>query len=104
MKTYNEILKLIDAGFTRDEILAMEEQTQPEQPEPVEEQSQAQEQTAQPQLADQLMELIGRMDKKLNEIQAANIYASQQPEKTQSHVMTDVEALEEIIRPYRPDK
>ena len=99
MKAYNEIIKLLEAGFTHEEILAMEEQ-QPE-PEPAPEPEQAQPAES-PDLAGQLMELIGRMDKKITELQAFNIYTSQQPEQEQ-HVMTDVEALEEIIRPYRSE-
>lgn len=98
MKTYNEIIKLLDAGFTRDEILAMEEQQAPE-PAPEPEPAQPAEETN---LSGQLMELIGKMDKKITELQAMNIYQSQQPEPEQ-HVMTDVEALEELIRPYRPE-
>lgn len=95
MKSYNEILKLLDAGFTRDEILSMEEETPapaPADPAPA----------AEPDPADKLAELIAKMDRKLTELQAANIYNAQQPE-TAPHVMTDVEALEELIRPHRPD-
>lgn len=96
MKSYKEILKLLDAGFTRDEILSMEEETPapaPADPAPA----------AEPDPADKLAELIAKMDRKLTELQAANIYSAQQPEQTQPHVMTDVEALEELIRPHRPD-
>ena len=96
MKSFNEILKLLDAGFSRDEILAMEEeQAEPAPAEP----AAAQE----PDPADKLAELIARMDRKLTELQAANIYSAQQPDQAPAHVMTDVEALEELIRPHRPD-
>ena len=99
MKTFKEIVKLLDAGFTRDEILAMEEQEQA--PEPA-----APEQTEEPAAQNAVMqavnEMLAKMDHKLTELQAANIYNQQMPTE-QPHAMTDVEALEELIRPHQRD-
>lgn len=99
MKTFNEIIKLLDAGFTHDEILAMEEEpAQPAAPETPEEPAPA----AQPAPEDVLAGLIQKIDRKLTELQAANIYNQQMPTE-QPHAMTDVEALEELIRPHQRD-
>lgn len=103
MKKYNEIIKLLDAGFTRDEILAMEEEQvqdpDPENPEQTEEPSAPQAENAIMQAVNNMLE---KMDRKLTELQAANIYSSQQPGGADQHEKTAEEALEEIIRPYRP--
>lgn len=99
MKTFKEIVKLLDAGFTHDEILAMEEEpAQPAAPETPEEPAPA----AQPAPEDVLAGLIQKIDRKLTELQAANIYNQQMPTET-PHAMTDVEALEELIRPHTRD-
>lgn len=99
MKSFNEIIKLLDAGFTHDEILAMEEEpAQPAAPETPEEPAPA----AQPAPEDVLAGLIQKIDRKLTELQAANIYNQQMPTE-QPHAMTDVEALEELIRPHTRD-
>ena len=99
MKTFNEIIKLLDAGFTHDEILAMEEEpAQPAAPETPDEPAPA----AQPAPEDVLAGLIQKIDRKLTELQAANIYNQQMPTE-QPHAMTDVEALEELIRPHQRD-
>ena len=99
MKTFNEIIKLLDAGFTHDEILAMEEEpAQPAAPETPDEPAPA----AQPAPEDVLAGLIQKIDRKLTELQAANIYNQQMPTET-PHAMTDVEALEELIRPHTRD-
>lgn len=104
MKKYNEIIKLLDAGFTRDEILAMEEQEQTPSPEP--ETPEQTEEPSVPQAENAIMQAVNtmleKMDRKLTELQAANIYSSQQPGGADQHEKTAEEALEEIIRPYRP--
>ena len=103
MKKYNEIIKLLDAGFTREEILAMEEEQvqdpEPETPEQTEEPSAPPAENAIMQAVNSMLE---KMDRKLTELQAANIYSSQQPGGADQHEKTAEEALEEIIRPYRP--
>lgn len=99
MKSFKEIIKLLDAGFTHDEILAMEEEPdQPAEPETPEEPVPA----AQPAPEDVLAGLIQKIDRKLTELQAANIYNQQMPTE-QPHAMTDVEALEELIRPHKAE-
>lgn len=104
MKKYNEIIKLLDAGFTRDEILAMEEE-QVQTPE-TETPEQTEEPSAQQQTDNAVMQavndMLAKMDRKLTELQAANIYSSQQPGGADQHEKTAEEALEEIIRPHRP--
>ena len=104
MKKYNEIIKLLDAGFTRDEILAMEEEQvqdpEPETPEQTEEPSAPQQ--AENAIMQAVNSMLEKMDRKLTELQAANIYSSQQPGGADQHEKTAEEALEEIIRPYRP--
>ena len=100
MKSFNEIIKLLDAGFTHDEILAMEEEpAQPAVPEASEETAPAAQQAPE----DVLAGLIQKIDRKLTELQAANIYNQQMPTETPP-AMTDVEALEEPIRPHQRDK
>lgn len=103
MKKYNEIIKLLDAGFTREEILAMEEE-QVQDPEP--ETSEQTEESSAPQQENAIMQAVNsmleKMDRKLTELQAANIYTSQQPGGAEPHEKTAEEALEEIVRPYRP--
>ena len=104
MKTFNEIIKLLDAGFTHDEILAMEEEQvqdpEPETPEQTEEPSAPQQ--ADNAIMQAVNNMLEKMDRKLTELQAANIYSSQQPGGADQHEKTAEEALEEIIRPYRP--
>lgn len=100
MKTLNEIIKLLDAGFTRDEILAMEEeQAQAPEPAPAE---QTEEPAAQNAVMQAVNDMLAKMDRKITELQAANIYNQQMPTE-QPHAMTDVEALEELIRPHQRD-
>lgn len=100
MKTLNEIIKLLDAGFTRDEILAMEEEpAQPAEPAAPE---QTEEPAAQNAVMQAVNDMLDKMDRKITELQAANIYNQQIPTET-PHAMTDVEALEELIRPHKAD-
>lgn len=99
MKNFNEIVKLLDAGFTRDEILAMEEQAPDPEPAAPE---QAEEPAAENAIMQAVNDMLAKMDHKLTELQAANIYNQQIPTE-QPHAMTDVEALEELIRPHQRD-
>lgn len=97
--TYKEILKLLEAGYTRDEINTMHEEEinppepeQPTQPEP--------EQPATPGLDAQsaIAALLGKMDQKLTELQAANILAMQQPGGDNKE-KTPEDILGELMRP-----
>lgn len=96
--TYKEILKLLEAGYTRDEINEMHEQDiqQPE-PEPAPEPEQKPEQ---PGLDAQsaIAALLGKMDQKLTELQAANILAMQQPGVAEKE-KTPEDILGELMRP-----
>lgn len=98
--TYKEILKLLEAGYTRDEINEMHEQEiqqqepeQPAQPEP-------EQKPEQPGLDAQsaIAALLGKMDQKLTELQAANILAMQQP-GGQEKEKTPEDILGELMRP-----
>lgn len=98
--TYKEILKLLEAGYTRDEINALHEEEinnpepeQPAQPEP-------EQKPEQPGLDAQsaIAALLGKMDQKLTELQAANILAMQQP-GGQEKEKTPEDILGELMRP-----
>lgn len=99
--TYKEILKLLEAGYTRDEINALHEedikQPEPEQPEPEQPAPPAHEQ---PGLDAQtaIAALLGKMDQKLTELQAANILAMQQPGGAEKE-KTPEDILGELMRP-----
>lgn len=95
--TYKEILKLLEAGYTRDEINALhEEETKQPEPEPTPEP----EEPKQPGLDAQsaIAALLGKMDQKLTELQAANILAMQQP-GGQEKEKTPEDILGELMRP-----
>lgn len=95
--TYKEILKLLEAGYTRDEINALhEEETKQPDPEPTPEP----EEPKQPGLDAQsaIAALLGKMDQKLTELQAANILAMQQP-GGQEKEKTPEDILGELMRP-----
>lgn len=98
--TYKEILKLLEAGYTRDEINALHDEEinnpepeQPAQPEP-------EQKPEQPGLDAQsaIAALLGKMDQKLTELQAANILAMQQP-GGQEKEKTPEDILGELMRP-----
>lgn len=95
--TYKEILKLLEAGYTRDEINALhEEETKQPEPEPTPEP----EEPKQPGLDAQsaIAALLGKMDQKLTELQAANILAMQQPGGAEKE-KTPEDILGELMRP-----
>ena len=95
--TYKEILKLLEAGYTRDEINALhEEETKQPDLEPTPEP----EEPKQPGLDAQsaIAALLGKMDQKLTELQAANILAMQQPGGAEKE-KTPEDILGELMRP-----
>ena len=100
--TYKEILKLLEAGYTRDEINEMHEQEiQQPDPEPTPEPEQpAPPAHEQPGLDAQsaIAALLGKMDQKLTELQAANILAMQQPGGAEKE-KTPEDILGELMRP-----
>ena len=97
--TYKEILKLLEAGYTRDEINEMHEQeVQQPDPEPTPDPEPAP--PTQPGLDAQsaIAALLGKMDQKLTELQAANILAMQQPGGSEKE-KTPEDILGELMRP-----
>lgn len=94
-----EIIKLLDAGYTRDEINALHDTEEAEKEQPAE---QPAEQQAQPGLdpTEALVALLGKMDKKITEIQAMNILSMQQP-GAEEHQKTEVDVLSELMHPDR---
>lgn len=97
--TYKEILKLLEAGYTRDEINAFHEE-ETKQPEPEQPAQPEPEQPATPGLDAQsaIAALLGKMDQKLTELQAANILAMQQP-GGENKEKTPEDILGELMRP-----
>jgi len=92
---YTEIIKLLDAGYTREEILNMQQsepETAPEpEPTPAPDPAQA--------AVDKLTNLLTTIDSRIKDLQAANILQAQQPGGQDNHVKTAEEALTELIRP-----
>lgn len=94
---YQEILELLKAGYTREEIEAM---NQPEdQPEDHQEDKTEDQTPALQQVTDQLAGYLKQINDRIMDLQAANIYNAQQPDTTADHPKTAEEALEELIRP-----
>lgn len=91
---YDEIIKLLDAGYTRDEILAMKDEPEPE-PTPEPEPAPA-DNSGMPDLIKEMRDAFSEMRK---EFTAMNIMASRQPEEKS----TD-EILANIINPTRTKK
>ena len=94
---YNEIIKLLDAGYSREEIMAMQKEPEPT-PEP------APEPEPTPELTDGVMSnLVNEMRDAFNEMKkefiAFNIMASKQPEEK-----TPEDIIANIINPTRPKK
>lgn len=95
--TYEDIIKLLDAGYTREEIINMQ------QPEPAPEDPAPEDPTPAPDPAqaavDKLTTLLTTIDGRIKDLQAANILQAQQPGGQDNHVKTAEEALTELIRP-----
>ena len=86
---YNEIIKLLDAGYTRDEILAMKDEPTPEPtPEPGENG-----------MSDLVKEMRDAFSEMRKEFTAMNIMASRQPEEK-----TPEDIIANIINPTRKKK
>ena len=86
---YTEIIKLLDAGYTRDEILAMKDEPTPEPtPEPNE--------NGMSELVKEMRDAFSEMRK---EFTALNIMSSRQPEEK-----TPEDIIANIINPTRKKK
>lgn len=91
---YDEIIKLLDAGYTRDEILAMKAEPEPE-PTPEPEPAPADD-TGMSDLVKEMRDAFSEMRK---EFTAMNIMASRQPAEKKPD-----EILANIINPTRTKK
>ena len=85
---YTEIIKLLDAGYTREEILAMKDEPKPEEPKP--------EENGMTDLVKEMRDAFSEMRK---EFTAMNIMSSRQPEEK-----TPEDIIANIINPTRKKK
>ena len=92
---YNEIIKLLDAGYTREDILAMNEEPTRE-PEPTPEPTPEPADNGMSELVKEMREAFSEMRK---EFTAMNIMASRQPEEK-----TPEDVIANIINPTREKK
>ena len=93
---YTEIIKLLDAGYTREEILAMKDELTPEPtPEPIPEEPKPEE-TGMSDLVKEMRDAFSEMRK---EFTAFNIMSSRQPEEK-----TPEDIIANIINPTRKKK
>ena len=94
---YEEIIKLLDAGYTRDDILQMEESKAPEEKQPEEQPPQAETspETEVSEVVKEMRDLFAEMKK---EFTAFNIMSSRQPAQTEK---TADDIIAEIINPTK---
>ena len=85
---YTEIIKLLDAGYTRDEILAMKDEPKQEEPK--------QEENGMSELVKEMRDAFSELRK---EFTAFNIMSSRQPEEK-----TPEDIIANIINPTRKKK
>lgn len=96
MATLSEIVKLLDAGYGREEIQNMlDAERQPVQDTPA---------APEPEQAgldpmQAMAELLGKINNKITEMQAFSILNSQQPEQPKQEEYTAEKALSELMRP-----
>lgn len=97
---YEEIIKLLDAGYSREEIMAMKDEPKPEEKRPEEtkpeEISGSNENSGMSELVKEMRDAFSEMKK---EFTAMNIMASRQPEEK-----TPEEIIANIINPTRKEK
>lgn len=95
---YTEIIKLLDAGYTRDEILAMKDEPKPEEPKPEEPKPEEPkpEENGMSELVKEMRDAFSEMRK---EFTAMNIMSSRQPEEK-----TPEDIIANIINPTRKKK
>ena len=90
---YEEIIKLLDAGYSREEILSMKEAPAPEDPKPDEDPA--------PDMADVLKEMRDTFADMRKEFMAMNIMNSQLPADSDK---TSEEIIANIINPMDKKK
>ena len=93
---YEEIIKLLDAGYSREEIIEMEttpEESKPEEPKPEETK------TSETGMSDLVKEMRDAFSELKKEFTAFNIMSSRQPEEK-----TPEDIIATIINPSRNDK
>ena len=94
---YEEIIKLLDAGYSRDEIIAMKDEPTPEPtPEPIPEPTPEPDDNGMTDLVKEMRDAFSEMKK---EFTAMNIMASRQPEEK-----TPEDIIANIINPTRKKK
>ena len=94
---YTEIIKLLDAGYSREEILAMKDEPTPEPtPDPIPEPTPEPEETGMSDLVKEMRDAFSEMRK---EFTAFNIMSSRQPEEK-----TPEDIIANIINPTRKKK
>ena len=92
---YEEILKLLDAGYTREEILSMK--VAPDEPKPDEPKSDE----PKPDMSDVMKEMRDMFSEMKKELTAFNIMNSQQPA---DNARTSEEIIANIISPVNKKK
>lgn len=98
---YDEIIKLLDAGYTRDEIMAMNDNSETKTPDPDEKTDNTKMETKTPEetemsgLVKEMRDAFAEMKK---EFTAFNIMASRQPEEK-----TPEDIIANIINPTRKE-
>ena len=95
---YNEIIKLLDAGYSRDEIMAMQKEPEPpKEPEPKE--PNPPKEPTDGGVSDLIKEMRDAFSEMRKEFTALNILSSRQPEEK-----TSEDIIASIINPTRPKK
>ena len=95
---YTEIIKLLDAGYTREEILAMKDEPTPEEPKP-EEPKPEEPKPEENGMSDLVKEMRDAFSEMRKEFTAFNIMSSRQPEEK-----TPEDIIANIINPTRKKK
>lgn len=93
---YEEIIKLLDAGYSREEIMAMNEEPETTPPEETAQEEHGDDSSGMSELVKEMRDAFAEMKK---EFTAFNIMSSRQPEEKS---IDDIMAT--IINPTRKDK
>ena len=97
---YDEIIKLLDAGYTREEIMSMNEEPTPEPaPEPTPEPTPEPSGSNENEMSDLVKEMRDAFSEMKKEFIAFNIMSSRQPEEK-----TPEDIIANIINPTRKKK